>query len=237
MRIIARLDVKNNFVIKGINFEGLRKIGDPLKLAKKYYEEKIDEIMFIDAVASLYDRNNLFNIIDQSTKEIFCPITLGGGIRSLEDIDKALKSGADKVAINSHAIENPQFIKQAVENFGSSTILVNIEAKKINNVWEIYKFYGREKTGIKLLEWLDTVQEMDCGEIILTSIDKEGLQTGMDFELLDYINDKINRPLIFSGGFNNLDELKKIKKHPFISISIASVLHYQTLKVQDIKNA
>lgn len=237
MRIIARLDVKNNFVIKGINFEGLRKIGDPLKLAKKYYEEKIDEIMFIDAVASLYDRNNLFNIIDQSTKEIFCPITLGGGIRSLEDIDKALKSGADKVAINSHAIENPQFIKQAVENFGSSTILVNIEAKKINNDWEIYKFYGREKTGIKLLEWLHTVQEMDCGEIILTSIDKEGLQTGMDFELLDYINDKINRPLIFSGGFNNLDELKKIKKHPFISISIASVLHYQTLKVQDIKNA
>lgn len=237
MRIIARLDVKNNFVIKGINFEGLRKIGDPLKLAKKYYEEKIDEIMFIDAVASLYDRNNLFNIIDQSTREIFCPITLGGGIRSLEDIDKALKSGADKVAINSHAIENPQFIKQAVENFGSSTILVNIEAKKINNVWEIYKFYGREKTGIKLLEWLDTVQEMDCGEIILTSIDKEGLQTGMDFELLDYINDKINRPLIFSGGFNNLDELKKIKKYPFISISIASVLHYQTLKVQDIKNA
>ena len=237
MRIIARLDVKNNFVIKGINFEGLRKIGDPLKLAKKYYEEKIDEIMFIDAVASLYDRNNLFNIIDQSTKEIFCPITLGGGIRSLEDIDKALKSGADKVAINSHAIENPQFIKQAVENFGSSTILVNIEAKKINNDWEIYKFYGREKTGIKLLEWLHTVQEIDCGEIILTSIDKEGLQTGMDFELLDYINDKINRPLIFSGGFNNLDELKKIKKHPFISISIASVLHYQTLKVQDIKNA
>lgn len=237
MRIIARLDVKNNFVIKGINFEGLRKIGDPLKLAKKYYEEKIDEIMFIDAVASLYDRNNLFNIIDQSTKEIFCPITLGGGIRSLEDIDKALKSGADKVAINSHAIENPQFIKQAVENFGSSTILVNIEAKKINNDWEIYKFYGREKTGIKLLEWLHTVQEMDCGEIILTSIDKEGLQTGMDFELLDYINNKINRPLIFSGGFNNLDELKKIKKHPFISISIASVLHYQTLRVQDIKNA
>ena len=237
MRIIARLDVKNNFVIKGINFEGLRKIGDPLKLAKKYYEEKIDEIMFIDAVASLYDRNNLFDIIDQSTKEIFCPITLGGGIRSLEDIEKALKSGADKVAINSHAIENPQFIKQAVENFGSSTILANIEAKKIDNDWEIYRYYGREKTGIKLLEWLDTVQEMDCGEIILTSIDKEGLQTGMDFELLDYINNKINRPLIFSGGFNNLDELKKIKKHPFISISIASVLHYQTLKVQDIKNA
>ena len=237
MRIIARLDVKNNFVIKGINFEGLRKIGDPLKLAKKYYEEKIDEIMFIDAVASLYDRNNLFDIIDQSTKEIFCPITLGGGIRSLEDIEKALKSGADKVAINSHAIENPQFIKQAVENFGSSTILANIEAKKIDNDWEIYRYYGREKTGIKLFDWLDTVQEMDCGEIILTSIDKEGLQTGMDFELLDHINNKINRPLIFSGGFNDLEELKKIKKHPFISISIASVLHYQTLKIQDIKNA
>ena len=148
MRIIARLDVKNNFVIKGINFEGLRKIGNPLKLAKKYYEEKIDEIMFIDAVASLYNRNNLFDIINESTKEIFCPITLGGGIRSLKDIEKALKSGADKVAINSHAIENPQFIKLAVENFGSSTILVNIEAKKIENDWEIYKYYGRERTDI-----------------------------------------------------------------------------------------
>ena len=161
MRIIARLDVKNNFVIKGINFEGLRKIGNPLKLAKKYYEEKIDEIMFIDAVASLYNRNNLFDIINESTKEIFCPITLGGGIRSLKDIEKALKSGADKVAINSHAIENPQFIKLAVENFGSSTILVNIEAKKIENDWEIYKYYGRERTDIKLGSWIDTVQEMN----------------------------------------------------------------------------
>ena len=118
MRVIARIDVKNEFVIKGINFEGLRKVGDPLILAEKYYKEGVDEIIFIDAVASLYGRNNLFNVIEQATKNIFCPITLGGGIRKLKDIEKALNSGADKIAINSYATENPKFIKQAVDNFG-----------------------------------------------------------------------------------------------------------------------
>ena len=132
MRVIARLDIKNEFVIKGINFEGLRKIGEPIELAKKYYNQKIDEIIFIDCVASLYGRNQLFDIIKKSTEEIFCPITVGGGIRSLKDIEKLLKSGADKVAINSFATENQEFIKEAVNNFGGSTILANIEAKKVN---------------------------------------------------------------------------------------------------------
>lgn len=236
MRVIARLDIKNNYVIKGVNFEGLRKIGDPLELAKKYYNEKIDEILFIDAVASLYDRNNLFQLIEKSTKEIFCPITLGGGIRSLKDIDNALKSGADKVAINSFATENPNFISEAVKNFGSSTILINIETKKNDNSWEVYKYYGRENTKIKLHDWLNKVQELECGEIILTSIDKEGLQSGMDFELFDEIIDQINRPLIFSGGFCKLSELKKIKQEKFVSISTASALHYEMLTINQIKN-
>ena len=131
MRIISRIDIKNEFVIKGINLEGLRKIGDPLEIATRYYDEGIDEIIMIDAVASLYGRNNLFNIIEKSVKKIFIPITLGGGIRSLDDIDRALKSGADKVAINSYATENPNFIKEAVKHFGSSTITVYIEAKNI----------------------------------------------------------------------------------------------------------
>ena len=129
MRIISRIDIKNEFVIKGINLEGLRKIGEPLEIATNYYNEGIDEIIMIDAVASLYGRNNLFNIIEKSVEKIFIPITLGGGIRSLNDIDKALKSGADKVAINSYATENPNFIKEAVKHFGSSTITVYIEAK------------------------------------------------------------------------------------------------------------
>ena len=207
MRIIGRLDIKNNFVIKGINFEGLRKIGDPLDLAKKYYSQKIDEIIFIDAVASLYERNNLFHIIKKATKEIFCPITLGGGIRSLYDIEESLKSGADKVAINSHAIENPNFIKEAVKNFGSSNIISNIESKKLNeNSWEVYKYYGREKTGVDLIDWIKKVQDLGCGEILLTSIDKEGLQQGMDYELLDKVSKLINRPLIFSGGFSKFSD-------------------------------
>ena len=204
MRVIARLDIKNENVIKGINFEGLRKVGQPIEMAKKYYNEKIDEISFIDAVASLYGRNQLFDIIEKSTKEIFCPITVGGGIRSINDIDKCLSSGADKVAINSYATENPNFIKEAVKTFGSSTIMINIEAKQINDKkWEVYKFYGREKTGLDLKYWLEKVQDYDCGEIILTSVDKEGLQNGMDFEMLESIINKINRPLIFSGGSQN----------------------------------
>ena len=146
MRIIARLDIKNEFVIKGINLEGLRKIGDPIKIAQNYYNQGIDEIILIDSVASLYERNNLFNIIEKITESIFIPITLGGGIRSIKDIDRALKAGADKVAINSYATENPEFIRKAVNIFGSSTIMSYIEAKNISDGnWEIYKNYGREK--------------------------------------------------------------------------------------------
>ncbi len=238
MRVIARLDIKNENVIKGINFEGLRKVGQPIEMAKKYYNERIDEIIFIDAVASLYGRNQLFDIIEQSTKEIFCPITVGGGIRSINDIDKCLGSGADKVAINSYATENPNFIKEAVKTFGSSTILINIEAKQINKKkWEVYKFYGREKTGLDLNYWVEKVQEYDCGEIILTSVDKEGLQSGMDFEMLENVINKINRPLIFSGGFAKLTEIENIKKYPCLSLSIASTLHYNDLTVDQIKNA
>ena len=143
MRIISRIDIKNEFVIKGINLEGLRKVGEPLEMATNYYNEGIDEIIMIDAVASLYGRNNLFNIIEKSVENIFVPITLGGGIRSLKDIDKALKSGADKVAINSYATENPNFIKEAVNNFGSSTITVYIEAKNVGKKrWEAFKNSG-----------------------------------------------------------------------------------------------
>ena len=142
------------------------------------------------------------------------------------------------MAINSYATENPNFIKEAVKTFGSSTIMINIEAKQINDKkWEVYKFYGREKTGLDLKYWLEKVQDYDCGEIILTSVDKEGLQNGMDFEMLESIINKINRPLIFSGGFAKLSEIKKLKEYPCLSLSIASVLHYNELTVKQIKNA
>lgn len=237
MRIISRIDVKNEYVIKGINLEGLRKVGDPLQIATNYYEQGIDEIIMIDAVASLYKRNNLFNIIKKSVENIFVPFTLGGGIRSLQDIEKALKSGADKVAINSYATENPNFIREAVRNFGSSTISVYIEAKKIDDQkWEAYKNSGRDKTGLDVVEWIKKIQEFECGEILLTSIDFEGLQQGFDIELIDNVYNDISVPLIVNGGCGNIDDIFKAKKKfENISFAIASAFHYKKISISDIK--
>ena len=236
MRTIARIDIKNNSVIKGINLEGLRKIGDPVNIAKEYYTNGIDELLIIDSVASLYGRNNLFNLIKSITNDIFVPITLGGGIRSLKDIENALNSGADKVAINSKALENPHFLSEATLNFGESTIVVNIEAKKIgNNHWEPYKFCGREKTGLNVKNWINTIQKIGCGEILLTSIDKEGTETGFDLDLIRYVYQDIKKPLIISGGCGGLEDIKKVKKlFKNASVAIASVLHYKTLKISEI---
>tara|TARA_B100000989_G_scaffold97555_3_gene71039 strand:- start:7599 stop:8315 length:717 start_codon:yes stop_codon:yes gene_type:complete len=236
MRIIPRLDIKNNFVIKGINFEGLRKVGNPGEFLEKYYKQGAHELCLIDAVASLYGRNNLFEIIENASKNIFIPLTLGGGLRSLKDIEFALKSGADKVAINSYATENSNFIKEAAKQFGSSTIVIYIEAKKkFDKVWEVYKFFGREPTGLNVIEWVQKVQDLGCGEILLTSIDHEGINLGMDYQLLDEIIEYINVPLIFSGGFNGKEDLNRIKKnYSNVSLSMSSVLHYNKLKIKDL---
>ena len=237
MRTIARIDIKNNHVIKGINLEGLRKIGDPINIVKQYYTDGIDEFLIIDSVASLYGRNNLFNLIKNITKDIFVPITLGGGIRSLKDIENALNSGADKVAINSMALENSDFLSEAVLNFGESTILLNVEAKNISKYkWEPYKFCGREKTDIDVNEWIIEAQNKGCGEILLTSIDKEGTETGFDIDLLESVKKIVKKPLIVSGGCGNLDHIRKLKENfDDISIAVASVLHYKTLSISEMK--
>lgn len=239
MRTIARIDIKNDSVIKGINLEGLRKIGDPVKIAKEYYTSGIDELLIIDSVASLYGRNNLFDLIKKIANEIFVPITLGGGIRSLKDIENALNSGADKVAINSKALENPNFLKEATSNFGESTIIVNIEAKKItDNSWEAYKFCGRERTNLNVNDWINTIQEKGCGEILLTSIDKEGTETGFDIDLIKNVHEIIKKPLIISGGCGSLDDIKKVrKKFKNVSVALASVLHYKNLKISEINGS
>jgi cyclase len=236
MRLIPRLDIKNNFVIKGINLEGLRKVGEPLDLLEKYYKEGADEICLIDCVASLYGRNNLFSIIENATKNIFIPLTVGGGIRDLKDIELALNSGADKVAINSYATEKPNFISEASKNFGSSTIVSYIEAKKNYSSWEVYKYFGREKTGLDIIYWIKKVQDLGCGEILLTSIDYEGLEKGLDYNLLDKIVKILNVPLIFSGGFSGIQDIKKIKKnYKNVSLSMSSVLHYNKIKLKDLR--
>ena len=237
MRLIPRLDIKNDYVIKGINLEGLRKVGKPLDLLEKYYKEGADEICLIDSVASLYGRNNLFSIIENATKNIFIPLTVGGGIRSLKDIELALNSGADKVAINSYATENPNFIFEASKNFGYSTIISYIEAKKKNHSkWEAYKYFGREKTGLDIIDWIKKVQDLGCGEILLTSVDHEGLEKGLDYNLLDNIVKILNVPLIFSGGFSGINDIKKIEKnYKNVSLSISSVLHYDKIKLKDLR--
>lgn len=236
MRIIAKLDIKNNFVIKGINMEGLRKVGDPLELAKQYYILGVDEISLVDCVASLYSRNNLFPVIERTTKEVFIPITLGGGIRSLNDIYQALRSGADKVSINTYATENPKFIKEAVNEFGSSTITICVEAKKLsNNKWEVYKNYGRDRTNIDLLDWLKNIQDLDCGEIHVTSIDYEGLQKGFDIELIESIYKFIYKPFVINGGCGSIKDIKFIKKNfENLSVAIASAFHYKKIELKEL---
>jgi cyclase len=238
VRLIARIDVKNEFVIKGIHLEGLRKIGDPLLLAKKYYEAGIDEIIFMDAVASLYGRNNLFHIIENACKEVFIPITIGGGVRSINDIDVALKSGADKITLNTQAIKNPQLIKEASRIYGSQCIVGSIEAKRKGNSWEAYIENGREQTGIDAIEWASKLEDLGIGELCITSIDKEGTKKGFDIELVQKICEKVNLPVIFSGGAGNTKHISDLCKHKGVSaVAVASMLHYNLASVDQIKNA
>jgi cyclase len=238
MRIISRLDIKNEFVIKGINLEGLRKVGNPIELASKYYNENIDEIIYVDAVASLYRRNTLSNLIYETSKKIFVPLTVGGGIRSHHDIEKALRLGADKVSLNSYATENPDFIAKSVKNFGSSTIVIYIETKynPETMAWEVYKYSGRERSGIKLFDWIDQIQNMECGEIMLTSIDYEGTQQGFDMELIKKVIKKIKVPLIISGGCGEYDHVLNLKKEfKNVSVALASALHYNNINIKKLK--
>ncbi len=238
VRLIARLDVKNEYVIKGIQLEGLRKIGNPVLLAKKYYEEGIDEIIFMDSVASLYGRNNLFHIIENACKEVFIPITIGGGIRSIEDIDLALKSGADKITLNTHAIKNPKLIKEASRIYGSQCIVGSIEAKRKGNSWEAYFDNGREQTGIDAIEWASKLEDLGIGELCITSIDKEGTKKGFDLELINKICEKVNLPIIVSGGAGNSKHISDLcKKNRISAVAVASILHYNLVSVDQIKNS
>lgn len=235
-RIIARIDVKNEFVIKGIHLEGLRKVGDPIELARKYYQAGVDEILFMDAVASLYGRNNLFHIIETACREVFIPITIGGGIRSVEDIDKALKSGADKISLNTQAIKQPELITKAAEMYGSQCIVASIEAKQRNGWWEAYVDNGREETGINVVEWAVELERLGAGEILLTSIDMEGTKKGFDMALIEQVYSKVNIPVIISGGAGKPGHVSELAKHVDLdAVAFASILHYNTFGVKEIK--
>lgn len=239
IRVIARIDIKNEFAIKGIHLEGLRKIGDPNEMALDYYKNGIDEIIFMDAVAALYDRNSLRDVIEKATQDIFIPITVGGGIRSLDDIQDVLNAGADKVAINTQAIKDPDFITRASKRFGSQCIVSSIVAKKRDEGrWEAYIDNAREPTGVDVLEWVKRVEELGAGEIMLTSIDKEGTKRGFDIELNRAVADTVSLPVISSGGAGVIDDILKLCTEADIdAVALASILHYKISSIQEIKQA
>ena len=236
-RIIARLDIKNDYVIKGIHLEGLRKVGNPNELARKYYSEGADEIILMDAVAAYYDRNSLSEIVKQTCSDIFIPITVGGGIRKINDIQTALNSGADKVAINTQAVHNSNFIKEASQIFGSQCIVGSIEAKKVSdNNWEVYIDNGREPTGINVIEWAIELENLGVGEIMITSIDNEGTKKGFDLKLNKLISESISVPIISSGGAGNISHISDLIIGSNIdAVAIASILHYNIVDLNTIK--
>jgi len=236
LRIIARLDIKNENVIKGIHLEGLRVVGDPNDLALNYYKHGIDEIIYLDVVASLYGRNNIFEIVKKAAKDIFVPLTVGGGIRTIEDISEALNSGADKVAINTQAVKNPSFIVEASKLFGSQCIVLSVEAIKKNSSWEVLTDNGREKTGIDVIDWVKEAEKIGVGEVLLTSVDAEGTQQGFDINLINEVNNNIDLPLIAAGGAGKIDHIEDVKNKTDIeAICCASIFHYKKHTPNELK--
>lgn len=232
-RIIPRLDIKGPHLVKGIHLEGLRVLGKPEDYARYYYENGADELIYMDVVASLYGRNSLHDIILKTAKEIFIPLTVGGGIRTLDDIKNVLRSGADKVALNTAAIKNPEFIKSASRRFGSSTIVVAIEAIKEPDTGNYLAFVdnGREYTGVDVFEWAQRVTELGAGELIITSVDREGTGLGYDIELVKKIADMVNIPIIAHGGPGKLEHISELITETKISgVCISSILHYHYIK-------
>lgn len=237
IRLISRLDIKGENLIKGIHLEGLRVIGSPYEHAVRYYNQGSDELIFMDCVASLYGRNNITDIIKKITQDVFIPITVGGGIRSLENVSEILRSGADKVAINTAAVKNPNLIKEIVRNFGSQCLVLSVEAKKIETAkWEVYMDNGREPTRLNVIEWIKKCIDLGVGEILVTSIDNEGTNKGFDVNLIKEVTEVSSVPVIASGGMGVLEHAIDAFKSNCDAIAVASILHYQHHTIQEIRD-
>jgi len=236
IRIIPCLDVKDGRVVKGINFLNLIDAGDPVEQAKHYSDNGADEICFLDISASLENRDTMINVVKKTANEVFIPLTVGGGISSLENIQALLKAGADKVSINSAAIKNPNIIKGASEYFGNQCIVVAVDAKKNNNDWFVYSHGGTKKTELYALDWIEKVQELGAGEILLTSMDKDGTKSGFDNELLNKVSEFLKIPVIASGGVGTLDHFYDgIVKGKADALLAASVFHFNEISIKEVK--
>jgi imidazole glycerol-phosphate synthase subunit HisF len=234
VRIIPRLDIKGPNLVKGVHMEGLRVLGKPEAFAKYYYEHGADELIYMDAVASLYGRNSLLDIVERTSKEIFVPLTVGGGLRTLEDIRAVLRAGADKVSLNTAAIARPELISEAARAFGSSTIQISIDAiRSPNGAYEANVDYGREQTGIDVIEWAKRAESLGAGEVVITSIDREGTGKGFDLELTRRISESVLIPVIASGGAGGQQHVVDVVRQGRANgVSLASILHYNLIRHQ-----
>lgn len=236
-RIIPCLDVKDGRVVKGVNFVNLRDAGDPVEIAKQYSREGADEITFLDITASHEGRNIMIDVVEKTASEVFVPLTVGGGVRTIEDVRNLLLAGADKVAINTAAVNNPEFVKEASDKFGSQCIVVAIDARSNgDSSWEVFTHGGRKPTGIDAVQWALKMQEFGAGEILLTSMDRDGTKEGYDLNLTSTISEKVIIPVIASGGAGNLEHLcDGVKTGKADAVLVASIFHYGEYKISEAK--
>ena len=240
-RIIPCLDVDKGRVVKGVNFLNIRDAGDPVEIAKRYDTEGADEITMLDITASHETRDTTYKTVESIASQVFIPLTVGGGVRKIEDIKKLLRSGADKVSINTSAVENPSFVKEAADKFGSQCIVVAVDAKAKTdkeNTWEVVTYGGRNRTGIDVLEWTEQVAEYGAGEILLTSMDRDGTKEGFDNNLVSRVSSGISIPVIASGGVGNLDHLiDGVKIGGAEAVLAASIFHFSEFTIKEAKEA
>jgi cyclase len=237
IRLIARLDIKGPNLIKGIHLEGVRVIGSPSEHALRYYQQGADELIYMDCVASLYGRNHLADIVSLAAENIFVPMTVGGGIRSVDDATQILRAGADKVAVNTAAVANPGLVTEIARTFGSQCMVLSIEAKQVGPMhWEVYTDNGRERTGLDVIEWVKRGVAMGAGEVLLTSVDREGTRKGFDIDLVRAVTAEVSVPVIASGGMGKADDLVQVVREGGAdAVAMADILHYKRAQIGEIR--
>ena len=235
-RIIPCLDVRNGRVVKGKNFEGIQDVSDPVEMAKFYNREGADELVFYDITASVEERGLFTDILRKVASEIFIPLTVGGGINTLEDFDRVLKCGADKVSVNSGSIRNPNIIGQAAKKYGDQCVVLSMDIKRVDGVFRLFAKGGRENTGIDALQWAVDGVNSGAGELVVNSIDTDGVKGGFDLELLDAIAARVNVPIIASGGAGKMEDFSELFSHEGIDAGLAaSIFHYKEIRIEDLK--
>ncbi len=236
-RVIARLDIKGDRVIKGYQFEGLRIVGEPKKLAERYYLDGADEILLVDTVASLYQRESFLSVVRSASEDVYVPITVAGGIRSIEDAKRMFVNGADKVAVNTAAVASPHLLTEIASVFGCQSVVLSIEAKMIDNDWLVYVNSGRDQSGLFVGEWAEQAERLGVGELLLSSVDRDGTKKGMDLALIAHVRSCTNLPIIGSGGVGSvINIVEAFKSGNLEGVAVGTTLHSNFLNIRDIKD-